>query len=88
MKHSTTKKAVKSKNGIYANGRIWTPEQYDRFRKYQVAFTKKHYRTFAIRFARDTDADIIEYLEKQDNVVEYLRKIIRADNKKNKKKDK
>lgn len=85
MKHNTKKKAVKSKNGVYAQGRIWTPEQYTRFRKYQVAFTKEHYRTFAIRFSRETDADIIAYLEAQNNVVEYLRKVIREDNKKKKK---
>lgn len=75
---STKEKAIKSKVAVYANGRMWKPEAYKRYRKYQIAYTKKNYRTFAIRFSKEKDAKVIAILEKQDNCVDFLREAILA----------
>lgn len=85
---NTENKSVKSKTGVYAQGRVWEKEAFDRYRKYQIAFTKKNYRTFALRFSREKDAEIIKRMEAQENLVEYLRVLISKDIEKEKKKKK
>lgn len=75
---STKEKAVKSNIAVYANGRIWKPEAYKRYRQYQIDYTKKNYRTFAIRFSKEKDAKVIAILEKQDNCIQFLREAILA----------
>lgn len=49
----------------------------------QVAATakyiKNHMRRFTIQFHKDNEADVIEHLEKQENVTQYIKGLIRAD---------
>lgn len=40
---------------------------------------KKSARFFGLKLFRNTDGDLIEYLESMDNVQSYLRQIVRAD---------
>jgi len=57
----------------------WTKEAYDNFRDYQIKYYKENYRTFAIKFSRDKDSDVIEYLESQENVANWVREKARKD---------
>lgn len=74
---STKKKAIESKGVIVAQGRVWTKEQMDSYRKYQTQYRKDHYRAFAIRFNRDTDEDIIKFMEAQESLTDTMRTILR-----------
>ena len=40
---------------------------------------KKNTKQFALRLSKNTDADIIEYLEKLDNKQGYIKELIRKD---------
>ena len=67
----------------------WTKEAYDSFRDYQIKYYKENYRTFAIKFSREKDADIITYLESQENIANWVREKAKKDIEKlNKKKEK
>ncbi len=57
----------------------WTKEAYDSFRDYQIKYYKENYRTFAIKFSREKDADIIAYLESQENIVNWVREKAKKD---------
>ena len=68
----------------------WTKEAYDSFRDYQIKYYKENYRTFAIKFSREKDADIIAYLESQENIANWVREKAKKDiaKEKNKKQSK
>ena len=51
-----------------------TPEQMAKITEWQ----KENVRQFTVRINRKTDADILEKLERQDNVQGYIKKAIRA----------
>ena len=76
---STKKKAVTRNGKVYAQGTIWDIEKLKEYRKYQNEYNKQKYRPFIIRFNKEKDDDIIKHLESQDNLVEYLRNLIRDD---------
>ena len=40
---------------------------------------KNHTRRFTIQFHKDNEADVIEHLEAQENVTQYIKGLIRAD---------
>lgn len=44
--------------------------------RYNNAYNKKAYKTYTIRFSRETDADIIEYLD-QFNVNQIVTNLVR-----------
>lgn len=73
---STDKKSVKKNGMIYAQGRLWTQEQLDNYRRYQTQYRKQHYRTFAIRLNNETDKDVIEFLEKQESLTDTIRTMV------------
>lgn len=83
---STKKKAVASKKSdeIFANGRVWTPEQLASYRKYQKDYVKSTYRSFFFRCNNDKESDLIEWLQMQDNLAGYLKDLVRADMEKKK----
>ena len=73
-------------NGIYkAQGRNWTEDQYKRFRKYQTDFNKKRYKMYGIRFIKSNDNAIIKWLDSQDNLSAYFKKLVLSDMKKHNK---
>ena len=78
---STKKKSVKSPqtNTVYACGRIWRDKSLKAFREKQSKFIKETYRPFIIRMAKLKEADIIEFMESQDNLTGYIRGLIRQD---------
>ena len=45
----------------------------------QNAYNKQNMKSFAFRFNLNTEADIIEWLEQQDNKAGYIKELIRAD---------
>lgn len=47
-------------------------------KQYQKQYVDEHYRAFMIRFRYDEDADVIDWLNKQKNISESIRKIVRA----------
>ena len=44
-----------------------------------AASDKKNARCFSLKLSRNTDKDIIEQLEKQENVQAYIKRLIRED---------
>lgn len=42
-------------------------------------YIKNKMRRFTIQFHRDNEADVIEHLEAQGNVTQYIKELIRAD---------
>ena len=42
-------------------------------------YIKNHTRRFTIQFHKDNEADVIEHLEAQENVTQYIKGLIRAD---------
>ena len=67
----------------------WTKEAYDNFRDYQIKYYKENYRTFTIKLNRDKDRDIVDYLESQENIANWVRETVRKQiNKDLKKKEK
>ena len=78
---STKKKLVKSPKTqtVYACGRIWNEDHLKSYREYQRDFLVKTYRPFIIRMSKMKDADMIEFMESQDNLTGYIRDLIRKD---------
>lgn len=87
---STKSKLIRSKGKIYASyGRTYSKEAFQNFREYQTKYEKEKYRRFNVRFRYGEDQDIIDFLEAQDNAMEYIRNTLRKDiEKKTKKKAK
>lgn len=81
---STESKVVRKKGKVITSSRTWTKEQYKAFKAYQQEYYKDHYRSFNVRFSREKDGDIIEKFESQDNLIAYLRELVRKDIKENK----
>ena len=76
---STKPKKETNNDVIIASGRKWTKEQYDNFRQYQNDYYKKSYRNFIFKLNKVDDAEIIEYLESQDNATDYMRQLVIKD---------
>ena len=78
MKSSDSKKEKKQarRSKPYSE---WTKEAYDSFRDYQIKYYKENYRTFTIKFSRDRDGDVIDYLESQENIANWVREKARKD---------
>ena len=78
---STKKKAIfdEKSNTIYANGRTWTTEQLEKFKKYQTGFMKESYRTFIFRCSRVEDKPMVDYLEAKDNLAGYIKELVAKD---------
>ena len=58
--------------------------QYQHKLQYNNNYNRTNYRSFSVRFSINSEADIINYLEKKDGVKAYLTDLITADMKKNK----
>ena len=83
----SSKKRLVEKDGlVYAQGKVWTKEQHLKFRQYQNEYNRNRYQLFGLRFNKETDQEIIDYLKAQDNLTDYFRKVVLADMKKHKKK--
>lgn len=48
-------------------------------KKYQAEWSKKNVKGFYIKLCQSTDADIISWLEDQNNKQGYIKELIRAD---------
>lgn len=80
MKHEKERTARRDKNGtIYAYGKFWTEETLAKYRIYQEKHRKAHYRACNIRFSKVSDLKLIEYIESQENIIDYFRQLIKAD---------
>ena len=51
----------------------------DAKRKTNMDFDRKNTKLVGMKLNKHTDADILDYLEKQENVQGYLKKLIRED---------
>lgn len=49
----------------------------DRFRRYQIEYMRKTYRSFVFRVRRDRDAALIEFCEKQENLTAFVVNLIK-----------
>lgn len=62
--------------------------QYKNKLEYNNTYNRNNYRSFSIRFNNTSEANIIEWLQKQDSIKGYLTALIEADIKKQEKKKK
>lgn len=51
----------------------------DKYQTPQERYASKTIRRYALNLNRNTDSDILEYLEKLDNVQGYIKSLIRSD---------
>ena len=58
---------------IYKSGRYWTKKQLERYRKYQIKYMRKTYKTFVIRFNYKKEKDLIDFIESQSNITNCVR---------------
>lgn len=65
--------------------RVWKKEALESFREYQNDFIRKHYQAYTIRFVKEDEKEMIDFLKTQDNLTDYIRQLILADMKKKKK---
>lgn len=56
-----------------------TKSQYEKRREYRDQYIRDNYRTFAVKINRNKYPDIIEKIEGQDNIVQYLVSLISKD---------
>ena len=57
---------------------------YQKKLEYNNAYNRENYRSFSIRYGRQNEKHIIEWLEKQDSVKKYITGLIEADMEKSK----
>ena len=75
---STKSKVSKKGEMIVSAGRTYSPEALKKFRQYQTKYEKENYRRISLRI-RSTETELIEWLESQENVMEYIRSVVKAD---------
>lgn len=63
----------------------WNEETLKKFRKYQNAFIRNTYQAYTVRFNKEKDSDVIDFLEKKGKITDYIRKLIEADMEREKK---
>lgn len=51
---------------------------------YNNAYNRSHYRSFSFRFNKDSEAEVIEWLESKESTKQYILSLITDDMKKNK----
>ena len=73
--NSKTKKEI-IKSGPYKG---WTKEAYDSFRDYQIKYYKEHYRTFSVKFNRENDKEVIDFLESKENIAAWVREAVKKE---------
>ena len=57
---------------------------YQKKLEYNNAYNRENYRSFSIRYGKEKEKKIIDWLEKQDSVKEYITGLIQADMEKQK----
>lgn len=76
----STKSKLRKNNGmVYSSKRVYSETEYKKYRQYQDSYNKKNYRRFGIKLRKDSDKELIEWLESKDNVTHYLKQLIIAD---------
>ena len=56
--------------------------------EYNNAYNRENYRSFSVRYSKENEADLIQWLESQPGVKQYISELIRNDMKKKKKAEK
>lgn len=81
-------KKKEERNYRYA-GRNITKQQYDNYREYQNGFIRDTYKTYAIKFNKDKDKEVLEYLYTKESPTKFIRQCIieYMEKEKNKKED-
>jgi len=64
---------------VFSAGRRWNKDSLASFREYQKDFMKETYQSFVFRCNKETEADIIKQIKKQDNIAGYIKKLISND---------
>lgn len=54
-------------------------ERYKKVLKYQTDYNRDHYKVMAIKFSYSKDKDILEWMDRQDNITEATRRAIRRE---------
>lgn len=49
----------------------------ERFRRYQIRYSQKTYRSFVFRLRRDRDAALIDFCEQQENLTAFVVNLIK-----------
>lgn len=61
---------------------------YEKRLEYNNTYNRNNYRSFSMRLHNENEADLIEWIESQDSVKEYLLSLVIKDIEKSKKKEK
>ena len=51
---------------------------------YNNAYNRTHYRSFSFRFNKESEAEVIEWLESKESTKQYIMQLIKEDMNKNK----
>ena len=60
-------------------GRTYSPESFEKFKKYQRKFMKDTYQKVEIRFRKREDAEILKHLYSQESIAGYIKELIVRD---------
>lgn len=61
---------------------------YEKRLEYNNTYNRNNYRSFSMRLHNENEADLIEWIESQESVKEYLLSLVKKDIEKSKKKEK
>ena len=81
---ATAKKTAEVQEGIVEyNGKTFDLNKLNSYREYQKEYSKKKYKSFAVRFHTEKDKDLVTFLDKRNeyvpDITKYFRALIRAD---------
>lgn len=76
-----TKKSYTEENGVitFNSQKKLSREAYDNSLAYKNEYAKKNYRQLLLRFHREKEADLINWVEAKDNATGYIVSLIRKD---------
>ena len=72
----------------YSILKMKSKSNYEKRLEYNNTYNRNNYRSFSMRLHNENEADLIEWIESQDSVKEYLLSLVRKDIEKSKKKEK
>ncbi len=79
---SLKKTVVKSKDGVYVRGEVWSNARYRKDMDRRNAYNRENYKQIQLRLRRDTTPDMLNWITLIPNFNEYIRDLVRADLKK------
>ena len=79
--HDTKRKYVEQEDGTLKlnYGPKMKKSTYQKLRKYRDNYVKENYRQFNIKIQKTDNADVIKFMEEQENLAGYIADLVRTD---------